>query len=238
MSERTPRIKRLLIFITVFLCLICGILFTQSSTGPFENSSTSVISVNTSDISAIEPGSDRDHHTDASISSGAPSPSATPSPVPTEIPETEQVSPEAENGVWTPDGTNWKFMVDGTAYTGWLTDTDAHRYYFNKDGIMQTGWITLGKKRYYLDEDGIMQTGTITVSGKNTHWHQTVHSKNDLSLYQNNKNAGSGGTCILLTHIILTDHYRHNRSAHHNQPVSSRLPAPSFQLPFLQKNHR
>ena len=149
MSERTPRIKRLLIFITVFLCLICGILFTQSSAGPFENSSTSVISVNTSDIS-----------------SGAPSPSATPSPVPTEIPETEQVSPEAENGVWTPDGTNWKFMVDGTAYTGWLTDTDAHRYYFNKDGIMQTGWITLGKKRYYLDEDGIMQTGTITVSGK------------------------------------------------------------------------
>ena len=146
MSERTPRIKRLLIFITVFLCLICGILFTQSSAGPFENSSTSVISVNTSDISAIEPGSDRDHHTDASISSGAPSPSATPSPVPTEIPETEQVSPEAENGVWTPDGTNWKFMVDGTAYTGWLTDTDAHRYYFNKDGIMQTGWITLGKK--------------------------------------------------------------------------------------------
>lgn len=118
MSERTPRIKRLLIFITVFLCLICGILFTQSSAGPFENSSTSVISVNTSDISAIEPGSDRDHHTDASISSGAPSPSATPSPVPTEIPETEKVSPEAENGVWTPDGTNWKFMVDGTAYTG------------------------------------------------------------------------------------------------------------------------
>ena len=57
-------------------------------------------------------------------------------------------------------------MVDGTAYTGWLTDTDGHRYYFNKDGIMKTGWITLGKKRYYLDEDGIMQIGTITVNGK------------------------------------------------------------------------
>ena len=50
----------------------------------------------------------------------APSPSATPSPVPTEIPK-QKVSPEAENGVWTPDGTNWKLMVDGTAYTGWLT---------------------------------------------------------------------------------------------------------------------
>lgn len=166
MSEHTPRMNRLLIFVAVFLCLICGILFTQSSAGPFESSSTSVVSINTSDISTIEPSSDRDHHTDASISSGAPSPSATPSPVPTEIPETEKVSPEAENGVWTQDGTNWKFMVDGTAYTGWLTDTDGHRYYFNKDGIMQTGWITLGKKRYYLDEDGIMQTGTITIDGQ------------------------------------------------------------------------
>lgn len=94
MSEHTPRMNRLLIFVAVFLCLICGILFTQSSAGPFESSSTSVVSINTSDISTIEPSSDRDHHTDASISSGAPSPSATPSPVSTEIPETEKVSPE------------------------------------------------------------------------------------------------------------------------------------------------
>ena len=69
MSEHTPRMNRLLIFIAVFLCLICGILFTQSSAGPFESSSTSVVSINTSDISTIEPSSDRDHHTDASISS-------------------------------------------------------------------------------------------------------------------------------------------------------------------------
>ena len=72
MSEHTPRMNRLLIFVAVFLCLICGILFTQSSAGPFESSSTSVVSINTSDISTIEPSSDRDHHTDASISSGAP----------------------------------------------------------------------------------------------------------------------------------------------------------------------
>jgi len=157
MSEHTPRMNRLLIFVAVFLCLICGILFTQSSAGPFESSSTSVVSINTSDISAIEPSSDRDHHTDAWISSGAPSPSATPSPVPTEIPETEKVSPEAENGVWTPDGTNWKFMVDGTAYTGWLTDTDGHRYYFNKDGIMQTGTITVNGKKYTLAADGSLK---------------------------------------------------------------------------------
>ena len=57
-------------------------------------------------------------------------------------------------------------MVNGKAYTGWLTDTDGHRYYFNKKGIMQTGWLETGKKRYYLDEDGIMQTGTITIDGQ------------------------------------------------------------------------
>ena len=166
MSEHTPRMNRLLIFVAVFLCLICGILFTQSSAGPFESSSTSVVSINTSDISTIEPSSDRDHHTNASISSGAPSPSATPSPVPTEIPETEKVSPEAENGVWTPDGTNWKFMVDGTAYTGWLTDTDGHRYYFNKDGIMQTGWQNVNGNWYYLNSKGAMQTGWLLKEGK------------------------------------------------------------------------
>ena len=47
MSEHTPRLNRLLIFVAVFLCLICGILFTQSSAGPFESSSTSVVSRNT-----------------------------------------------------------------------------------------------------------------------------------------------------------------------------------------------
>ncbi len=165
MSEHTPRMNRLLIFIAVFLCLICGILFTQSSAGPFESSSTSVVSINTSDISTIEPSSDRDHHTNASISSGAPSPSATPSPVPTEIPETEKVSPEAENGVWTQDGTNWKFMVDGTAYTDGLP-TQMVIVIFQQGRNHADRWITLGQKRYYLDEDGIMQTGTITVNGK------------------------------------------------------------------------
>ena len=57
-------------------------------------------------------------------------------------------------------------MVDGTAYTGWLTDTDGKRYYFDKKGIMQRGWLKLKGKKYYLDEDGIMQTGTVTVDGK------------------------------------------------------------------------
>ena len=63
---------------------------------------------------------------------------------------------------------------------------------------MQTGWITLGKKRYYLDEDGIMQTGTITVNGKKYTLAADGSLKNDLSLYQSNKNAGSSGTCIFI----------------------------------------
>ena len=80
-----------------------------------------------------------------------------------------KVSPEAKKGVWTASGSDWSFLVDGTAYTGWLTDTDGKRYYFDKAGIMQTGWVDVGNKRYYMDLDGIMQTGDITVDGKTYH---------------------------------------------------------------------
>lgn len=166
MPDHTPRMNRLLIFITAFLCLICGLLFTQSSAGPSGNSSASVIAGNTSDISVISSNKDHKPDTDASAADVTSTPSSTPSPTPTETPEEKEASPEAENGIWTADGSNWKFMVDGAAYTGWLTDTDGHRYYFDKNGIMQRGWITIKKKRYYLDEDGILQTGTITVNGK------------------------------------------------------------------------
>ena len=166
MSDRTPHLNRLLIFLIIILCLICGLLFTQSSAGPFGNSHTSVIAENTGDIAVLS--SDKDQNIKLNISGTdiSVSPSATPSPTPVKEQDAENVSPEAESGTWTADGTNWKFMVNGKAYTGWLTDTDGHRYYFNKKGIMQTGWLETGKKRYYLDEDGIMQTGTITIDGQ------------------------------------------------------------------------
>ena len=140
--------------------------FYQSSAGPFGNSHTSVIAENTGDIAVLS--SDKDQNIKLNISGTdiSVSPSATPSPTPVKEQDAENVSPEAESGTWTADGTNWKFMVNGKAYTGWLTDTDGHRYYFNKKGIMQTGWLETGKKRYYLDEDGIMQTGTITIDGQ------------------------------------------------------------------------
>ena len=146
MPDRNPKINRLLIFITVFLCLICGLLFTQSSAGPFGNNYNSVVTGNTDDISIM--ASNSGHNSTSSST------------------ENGNVSPEAENGIWTADGSDWKFLVNGEAYTGWLTDTDGHRYYFSENGVMQRGWIKLNKKRYYLDEDGILQTGTLTIDGK------------------------------------------------------------------------
>ena len=42
-------------------------------------------------------------------------------------------------------------MVDGQAHTGWLTDTDGKRYFFDDSGIMKTGWVDDGGKRYFMD---------------------------------------------------------------------------------------
>lgn len=159
MAGRNSHINRLLIFISVFLCLICGLLFTQSSAGPSGNNPVSIAAKDTQIIPEITDIPDQTDHTDISASVTAV-PTATP------VPEEQKVSPEAENGVWTADGSNWLFMVDGTAYTGWLTDTDGKRYYFDKNGIMQRGWLKLKGKKYYLDEDGIMQTGIVTIDGQ------------------------------------------------------------------------
>ena len=159
MAGRNSHINRFLIFISVFLCLICGLLFTQSSAGPSGNNPVSIAVKDTQIIPEITDIPDQTDHTDISAS-------VTAAPTVTPVPEEQKVSPEAENGVWTADGSNWLFMVDGTTYTGWLTDTDGKRYYFDKKGIMQRGWMKLKGKKYYLDEDGIMQTGTVTVDGQ------------------------------------------------------------------------
>ena len=66
MSDRTPHLNRLLIFIIIILCLICGLLFTQSSAGPFGNSHTSVIAENTGDIAVLS--SDKDQNIKLNIS--------------------------------------------------------------------------------------------------------------------------------------------------------------------------
>ena len=79
-----------------------------------------------------------------------------------------ETSPEADQGVWTWDGTGWMFMVDGVPYTGWLNDVDGKRYHLNSDGYMETGWVKDDGERYYLDDDGIMMTGEVTI-GKKTY---------------------------------------------------------------------
>ena len=95
MSDRTPHLNRLLIFIIIILCLICGLLFTQSSAGPFGNSHTSVIAENTGDIAVLS--SDKDQNIKLNISGTdiSVSPSATPSPTPVKEQDAENVSPEA-----------------------------------------------------------------------------------------------------------------------------------------------
>lgn len=163
MPGRNSNINRLLIFITIFLCLICGLLFTQSSAGPSGNSPVSVAAKDTQIIPEATESPDPSDSADSPADVTA-APTATASPTP--VPDEQQVSPEAENGIWTADGSNWLFMVDGAPYTGWLTDTDGKRYYFDKNGIMQRGWLKLKGMKYYLDEDGIMQTGTVTIDGK------------------------------------------------------------------------
>lgn len=79
------------------------------------------------------------------------------------------------------------YLVDDKAFTGWLTDTDGKRYYFDAAGIMQTGWTDIDGKRYYMDLDGIMQTGDIQIDGK------TYHLNEDGSLkgYKTKKSSGS-----------------------------------------------
>lgn len=114
-----------------------------------------------------------------------------------------KVSPEASEGTWTSSGSNWMFLVDGNAYTGWLTDTDGKRYYFDENGIMQTGWVDVDGKRYYMDLDGIMQTGDITIGKKSYHlnddgslegYKAKKTSKKKSSKEKNRKNSSSDKT--------------------------------------------
>lgn len=185
MPGRKPRTSRPLIFIAVILCLIFGGTFTQSSANPSPINSDRMPEMfvagntETSAFTSDSTVADTDKLTDDSREK-EPAVTNTPAPTSTETPAKKdspsKASPEAAKGTWTSSGSHWMFLIDGTPYTGWLTDTDGNRYYFNADGIMQTGWLDDGDKRYYLNLDGIMQTGDITVDQK------TYHLKKDGSL--------------------------------------------------------
>ena len=178
MPDRNPKINRLLIFITVFLCLICGLLFTQSSAGPFGNNYNSVVTGNTDDISVM--ASNSGHNSTSSSTEVSATPSITPSPAPSKVPENGNVSPEAENGIWTADGSDWKFLVNGEAYTGWL--------------IISTKMVSCSVAGSSSTKNAIIWTkmeffkrAPLPLTVRNTPLPQMVPSKNDISLYRNIK---------------------------------------------------
>lgn len=187
MSGHFFRTNRWLVTAAVLVCILSGGLFTHSAAAPSrdhsENSTGVLIAENTKDnksTQTTEKVTDL-KETKSTKDTGDTEKKATITPTPAKSSAKEdssadkdqetgnKVSPEAKKGVWTASGSDWIFLVDGTAYTGWLTDTDGKQYYFDKAGIMQTGWVDVENKRYYMDLDGIMQTGDITVDGKTYH---------------------------------------------------------------------
>ena len=163
MHDPKKRTNPFLVLIAVVICLFLGAVIPQSSADPERISRT-----DSSDMIIADADEQQKKDTKKTEVTKPAEPSqkaedtATPSPAPVQ----SDVSPEAASGIWTSSGSNWLFMVDGTPYTGWLTDTDGKKYFFNSGGIMQTGWLTDNGKRYYLDADGIMLKGRITVDGQ------------------------------------------------------------------------
>ena len=167
MSGRKQRTNRPLLITAVILCLVCGILLTRTSPG-----SGSMDDKKQPDMFVAE---NTDTLTPPEVTQPPEVlPTDTPVPEPTTVPADDasasQVSPEAASGVWTSSGSNWYFMVNGAALTGWLTDTDNKRYYFDSNGVMQTGWLDDNGNRYYLNGDGVMQTGDVIVDGQLCHF--------------------------------------------------------------------
>ena len=160
MPSRKKHTNPFLLLIAIAICLVLGVTLRQS------NADFSVLSEKPSQSVASVSDSQEQNEPDSDQKSVSPSETATPSPTEKPSSSERKISDGAASGVWTSSGSDWLFMVDGKAYTGWLTDTDGKTYYFNKDGIMQTGWVDADGKRYYMDLDGIMQTGVVTVDGK------------------------------------------------------------------------
>ena len=181
MSDHKPHTNRWLITLSVLLCLIFGGIFTRSSASPSQVSASNDANVFSSDddfsdsVSESAMAGDNDNFTDTSdVSSTDPS---VRDQAAISVKKTAKnssggpalssdISKEASEGVWISSGSNWMFLVNNQAYTGWLTDTDGKQYYMDDAGLMQTGWTDIGNKRYYFDMDGILQTGTLKIGKK------------------------------------------------------------------------
>jgi peptidoglycan/xylan/chitin deacetylase (PgdA/CDA1 family) len=177
MSGRKPRTSRTLLLLSVLLCLFIGASVTQSS--------GSLITDASIDDTYMLVAEKKENPADAVEETTPPKASVTATPIPEEtavptaspaetntssVSAYDSVSPEATQGVWRPDGSHWRFLINGTPHTGWLNDTDGKRYFFNSDGIMQTGLVDYENKRYYFDADGVLQTGDVVINGKTYHF--------------------------------------------------------------------
>lgn len=160
MSGRKKRTNFFLLLLMILLCFGSGYVFQQATENPgrIQNGTVELLTEKKTD----PPVSEKTETDQTEEKTEEP----VPEPEPSAAPVIVETSPEAEKGVWTSKGSSWMFLVDGTPYTGWLTDTDGKRYFFNQEGIMQTGWVEDGGKKYFMDLDGIMQTGFVTTDGK------------------------------------------------------------------------
>lgn len=157
MPGRKKRTNRVLILITVLLCLAFGTIFTQSSSAvePKSNQDTlpDIIVADDADTAGNEHSSKRESQ---KISQERTEEDAVPQ---------KQNSENEISGQWAFSKDQWYYYVDEKPVTGWKT-IGSNTYYFNKKGVMKTGWIKVKNTRYYLDDDGIMQTGWINLDGK------------------------------------------------------------------------
>ena len=151
MPSRKKHTNPFLLLIAIAICLVLGVTLRQS------NADFSVLSEKPSQSVASVSDSQEQNEPDSDQKSVSPSETATPSPTEKPSSSERKISDVAASGVWTSSGSDWLFMVDSKAYTGWLTDTDGKRYYMDLDGIMQTGVVTVDGKSYELLDDGSLK---------------------------------------------------------------------------------
>ena len=76
------------------------------------------------------------------------------------------------NGVPTMTKACYFFDANGDMVTGWLTDANNKRFFFetaatSEQGKMATGWKQVEGSWYYFNQDGSMFTGGVTPDGYN-----------------------------------------------------------------------
>lgn len=178
MPGRKPRTSRVLILVSILICLSFGVCISQSSATPSpidEGSLPDMIVAGTADHSASPTKNTSKEKQTENPAKNNTNASDSKQKKPSKTSDSSSankkgVSPEAQEGTWSSNDGIWYFLVNGTPHRGWLYDTDGNTYYFNnKDGSMKTGWLKKDGKRYYFDLDGIMQTGDITVDGETFH---------------------------------------------------------------------